>query len=140
MLYKYLTIVKFLNMELAILTMKLPCEMAVWYILPVVRRDLAKELIRQGLSQRKISEIFGVSEAAISQYVKGTRGKGMLLGKKASSAVKDLAAEIAKKEMTQQKMAEKICNICMIAKKEESACKIHKDKFGAPSDCSMCLR
>ena len=120
--------------------MKLPCEMAVWYVLPVVRKDLAKELAKSKMSQRKIASLFGVSEAAISQYIQGKRGRGIRLGKMAYSSVEDLAKDILKEDMGAEKIAERICYICMVAKKEESACKIHKDKFGAPSDCSMCLR
>jgi len=120
--------------------MKLPCEMAVWYVIPVVRKELAKDLSKAGMKQRDISRVFGVSEAAISQYIHGKRGKGMELGEKAHSAIKGLAKDIMKKDMKAEKIAERICYICMLAKKEESACKVHKDKFGAPSDCSMCLR
>ena len=55
--------------------MKMPCELVVWYTLPFIRRELAKELIEaHGFTQAKVARLFGVTDAAISQYMKEKRG------------------------------------------------------------------
>jgi len=63
---------------------KVPCEMIVTYILPTAKGALAKELVIQhGLTQVEVSRLFGVTSAAISQYIKGTRGGNELIDKSA---------------------------------------------------------
>lgn len=53
--------------------MKPPCELIVWYVLPTIRYELTKELLRLGLSQKEVSESLGITQAAVSQYVKEKR-------------------------------------------------------------------
>ena len=53
---------------------RLPTEVEYWYVLPVVRKELAKNLKEQGnLRQKEVADILGISESAVSQYLKGTR-------------------------------------------------------------------
>ncbi len=55
--------------------MKTPSEVIVWYILPIIRRDLAKELATSyRMKQADVGRLFGVTDAAISQYIKNKRG------------------------------------------------------------------
>ena len=55
---------------------KVPCEVITWYILPVIRRELATKLVKQhGITQKKTAELLGLTDAAISQYVSKKRGK-----------------------------------------------------------------
>lgn len=52
----------------------LPQEIEVWYIIPAIRRELAKILIdKYKMRQNKVAEILGISEAAISQYLSNKR-------------------------------------------------------------------
>ncbi len=51
------------------------CEYAMWNVLPVLRRELAKIMVEEmGYSQKEVAKMLGVSEAAISNYLKGKRG------------------------------------------------------------------
>src|SRR5665647_1652059 len=55
--------------------MKIPCELIVWYVLPSIRRELARELVdKHNFSQAEVARRFGVTDAAISQYLKAKRG------------------------------------------------------------------
>lgn len=55
--------------------MKIPCEIIVWYVLPIIRREFANELVvGYGMSQAEVARRFGVTDAAISQYLKKKRG------------------------------------------------------------------
>ena len=52
----------------------LPQEIEVWYIIPAVRKELAKQLTKKhGLSYEKAGIILGVSKAAVSQYLSNKR-------------------------------------------------------------------
>ena len=48
-----------------------PQEVEVLYILPAIRRELAKEMKKQGLEQKKIAGLLFVTEAAVSQEYAG---------------------------------------------------------------------
>lgn len=52
-----------------------PVEIEYWYVLPAVRREFAIQLKAVGnLRQKDVANILGITEAAVSQYLKGTRG------------------------------------------------------------------
>jgi uncharacterized protein len=52
----------------------LPQEIEVWYVIPAVRRELARILTsKHGLSYEKTGNVLGISKAAISQYQKNKR-------------------------------------------------------------------
>ncbi|MBO7205776.1 MAG: transcriptional regulator [Candidatus Methanomethylophilaceae archaeon] len=54
---------------------KMPCELVVFELLPTARGSIAKILVDDyGYTQSKVAELFGVTNVAISQYVKGLRG------------------------------------------------------------------
>ena len=48
----------------------MPQEIEVWYIIPAVRRELAKSMVKIGLKQKQIAVTLGITEAAVSQYLK----------------------------------------------------------------------
>lgn len=55
--------------------MKIPCEIVVWCVLPMIRREIARELVQTySMSQAEVARRFGVTDAAISQYLKKKRG------------------------------------------------------------------
>ncbi|MCS7125358.1 MAG: helix-turn-helix domain-containing protein [Aigarchaeota archaeon] len=55
--------------------MQLPSEIEAKYVLPALRAFIAKKLIlEKGYTQEKAAEAVGVTQAAISNYLRGTRG------------------------------------------------------------------
>ena len=52
-----------------------PVELEYWYILPAIRRSISTYLkSEKKLKQKEIASILGITEAGVSQYLKGTRG------------------------------------------------------------------
>ncbi|MCK5449455.1 transcriptional regulator [Candidatus Pacearchaeota archaeon] len=52
----------------------LPQEIEVWYIIPAVRKELAKLLTqRYEMSYERAGKILGISKAAVSQYLSNKR-------------------------------------------------------------------
>lgn len=120
--------------------MKIPCEVVVWYLLPTIRREVAKELVGTfGFTQSRVAKKFGVTDAAISQYLKNKRGDydvvinnpGFpLVQEEISSA----AYRIANKDSD---FAEEVCRICLVAKKSGILAKIYEVEFNCSyPDCS----
>ena len=99
--------------------MKIPCEIVVWHILPLVRREIAKELVKEHkLSQAQVARRFGVTDAAISQYLKKKRGDNLLIEQ--SEHYEDLLNEIKKSAaliMTEESdFSGEMCRICRCVK------------------------
>ena len=58
----------------------LPQEIEVWYIIPAVRKELAKLLTKEyELSYEKAGKILGISKAAVSQYLSDKRANKIKL-------------------------------------------------------------
>jgi len=77
----------------------LPQEIEVWYVIPAIRREISKCLIKDfGLSYEKIGKILGISKAAVSQYVNNKRASKIKLHEKASGQVMVSCQRLAKKE------------------------------------------
>ena len=61
----------------------LPQEIEVWYIIPAIRKELAKVLTEKyKLTFEKAGQILGVSKSAISQYLKNKRANKIKLTEK----------------------------------------------------------
>ncbi|MCD6092684.1 MAG: helix-turn-helix domain-containing protein [Candidatus Aenigmarchaeota archaeon] len=77
-------------------------------LLPSIRAMIAKELVMNGLTQEDAARILGVSQGAISQYVRRLRGK-KIVDSDISKAVKDLCKRIVNEGID---VNEGICNMC----------------------------
>ena len=55
------------------------CEIVVWYVIPTIRSELAKELLNLGMKQKEISELLDITQPAVSQYISDKRGHVRLL-------------------------------------------------------------
>lgn len=89
-----------------------PCEIIMWEIVPVIRKELAKILVKEyNFNQKKAAEILGISEAAVSQYINKKRGKKIKLDEKDVKKIKKIAEHIVKKH-NESTVVKSICNAC----------------------------
>lgn len=96
----------------------MPCELIVTHILPTARGAIAKELVtRHGMTQTQVAKLFGVTSAAVSQYIKGMRGGNTLIDK---SAYRDdfyaMIADTADRIAAGADITESLCMICSFVK------------------------
>jgi len=89
-----------------------PCEKALWYVIPYIRASLARKLDKLGLNQDEIADRLDISQAAVSQYINGKRGKGQIedLGKEAQDSLKQLAHGLHDENV--DSLGKRICSIC----------------------------
>lgn len=118
--------------------MKLPCEVIIWYILPSIRSELAKKLIEMGLSQKEVSERLEITEATVSQYANKKRGSKIEFKHDTCSAIKTLAKDVIKGDKDVN-LTHRICEICMMLKKDKTVCELHKDHELVPAACEACF-
>lgn len=60
---------------------KLPQEIEVWYIIPKIRSEMAKELKKREVSYEKIGEILGITKSAVAHYINNERANKIKLSK-----------------------------------------------------------
>lgn len=118
--------------------MKPPCELIVWYVIPTIRAELAKELVKMGMSQKDISERLGITQSAVSQYVKDKRGKGIPINKETRKGIKTLAKDIVN-DKSPKSVIPGICMVCGIVKSSGSLCELHRREDTNLEDCDICF-
>lgn len=118
--------------------MELPQEIEVFYTLPAVRRELARVLVKQGLTQRAVAKKLDVTEAAVSQYLSNKRGITF-------EYPKDIVAAIVAAAATIQKTADaailrkEILKLSVLLKDHKVICALHR-KHGPVNDgCALCF-
>jgi len=113
-----------------------PQEIEVHYIIPAIRREIAKELKKNGLDQKTIAEKLGVTEAAISQYISGKRASEICFNNKLTSQIKISTKNIIKGEIFVKELQE----LLKLSKSERLTCKVGKDKGCTPENCEVCFK
>lgn len=113
----------------------MPQELEVWYLLPAIRKEFAKEMIKEGLSQREVAEKLCLTEAAVSQYIKGKRGSDVEIGGAIRKDIKKSVKKILKGDCVIGEI-QCICNKC---KKKMILCRIHKKHGNVSGECKICL-
>ncbi|MBN2228517.1 MAG: hypothetical protein JW779_02915 [Candidatus Thorarchaeota archaeon] len=148
-------------------TWMMPQEVEVWYVLPAIRRELAKilktkavqrvgedgKIKERKVTQKEIAKILGVTEPAITQYLlkkKGRRSRGdqVIIPEKFipeidKSADKMLATfeEGYNIENMFEDMTREVNRIIKLMRDDGAMCDIHR-QFSAhvKGDCNACKK
>ena len=115
--------------------MKIPCEVVVWHVLPMIRKELANELVTiHEISQAEVARRFGVTDAAVSQYIRKKRGENSAIEQCHSypvflDAIKESAMRIANSGAT---IENEICRLCNIVRTSGLLAEIYEKIAGEP--------
>ncbi|MGB9637007.1 MAG: transcriptional regulator [Thermoplasmata archaeon] len=91
---------------------EVPCERAVWEILPAIRRELSIILVKEhAISQRNTAKILGLTEAAVSQYINAKRGENLSFSSEIMREIKKSAGAIL---VNEERTAHELCRICTL--------------------------
>lgn len=127
---------------------KHPVEIEYWYVLPTIRREIATYLKKtKSLKQKHIADLLGITEAGVSQYLKGTRGV-----LKANDKIIDLpiwikdevskSCELMLEDLNDKNIFLKEVNRILIIIRDrptEFLCKLHTDLGFAEENCDICF-
>lgn len=99
-------------------------EVEVWYIIPAVRKELAKQLTgKYEFSYEKTGTILGISKAAISQYLSNKRANKIKLNPETKKEIAKSAEIIVKNN----KMAVgEVQRILRYMKEKKASCDVCK--------------
>jgi predicted transcriptional regulator len=116
--------------------MKTPCEIFVWYVLPGMRRELARNMIEDhGMSQVQVAKKLGVTEATVSQYLSKKRGN-FDMSEDIRNQIKNSAKQIINGDETI--MAREMCRLCNMVKESEVLAELYqKHTSMAAPRCAM---
>jgi uncharacterized protein len=112
-----------------------PQEIEVWYVLPLLRKYLSIKLVEKGLSQKEVSKLMGLTQAAVSQYKKDKRASEDLFGDSLDEDIEFSANNIIKKE---KNVKNEIMNLTRLVKEKGILCKIHNMKMQDGEICLEC--
>ena len=115
-----------------------PQEIQVWYILPALRKELTLEMKKLGLDQKTIAKIIGVTEAAVSQYIKEKRATEVEFDEKTKQEIKKSAQLISQNGKL---LFQEMQHLLEKALENKSICKVcHIYNNDLPSDCEICFK
>ncbi len=119
--------------------MKVPCELIIWNILPAIRREFARILVEDfNLTQRETAKKLGVTESAVSQYLKFKRGKEVKFDKRMINEIGKAIKDVTESEKDSL-LIEKTCSICALIRNYGILCKLHRADNAKLGDCDVCL-
>lgn len=117
---------------------QMPQEIEVWYIIPALRRELTKYMIESlNLTQKKVAEVIGITESAVSQYINSKRAKEVVFSNAVLNAVGESAKKIADDK---RKLIPEMMNLTRLTEVKQVMCDIHKKQdIVLPEDCDSCF-
>jgi uncharacterized protein len=111
--------------------MLLPVEIETKTLIPALRAILAKKLIEEHkVREEEVSKMLGVTQAAISNYVRGTRGDPELINKllavkEVSDMINDICNNLASNMAYTPSSLSKFIGLCNYIKSSLLICDIH---------------
>ena len=111
--------------------MLLPAEIETKTLIPALRVILAKKLIEDHkIREEEVSKMLGVTQAAISNYVRGTRGDPELINKllaikEVSDMISDICNNLASNMAYTPSSLSKFIGLCNYIKSSLLICDIH---------------
>ncbi len=112
-----------------------------WYVLPTIRRELAKELVvNHGMKQADVARRFEVTDAAISQYLKKKRGKNEAIQNSEHYSIFLEEIKISSSRIAEENadFALEMCRMCNLVKSCGMLAEIYEKYTGcAPPSCAL---
>jgi uncharacterized protein len=115
----------------------MPQEIEVWYIIPALRREVAKSLIEIGLSQKQTAEKMDITEAAVSQYLSSKRAKDVIFSNAILEEVRKSAKIIFEDN---SRLVPEMLRLSNLTGVKQVMCDLHKkNDISLPGSCNICF-
>lgn len=128
----------------------MPQEVEVWYVLPAIRRELARVMISKEIPQKQIAQMLGVTEPAVTQYKlnksKRSRGDQVQIPEavlpellKSADLIIKAWEERAEGEFVYEQMTREINRIIEVLREKGTLCDVHREYCAhVDQECSAC--
>lgn len=122
--------------------MELPQEVELWYVIPAIRKALVSELKKHKLKQKEIAPLLGLTEAAVSQYMRDKRASCCYDAFQKDPLRKEIersADIILKQKSPDAAVAMRELNrLCKIIRDSKVICDIHRKQKAGLDACDIC--
>ena len=111
--------------------MLLPSEIESKLLIPAIRAILSKEMvIEKGLKEEEVARMLGITQASVSNYLRGTRGDNELISKLMSlseimSMIKEISNELSTNRAYTAKTLSKFIGLCNYMRYSLIICDAH---------------
>ncbi|MFX1465803.1 MAG: thiamine-phosphate synthase family protein [Promethearchaeota archaeon] len=116
--------------------MRPPCEVVVKKYLPRLRRLVAQEMIKKGLTQEQVAEKMGLTQAAVSKYVSDITIRET--DASFEDIAKNLARSIALSDISANEIILELCKSCFSLREGSYICREHQRILPLGDDCHVC--
>ena len=118
----------------------MPQEIEVRYILPAIRRELARIFIQEHkLSQKEAANTLGLTEAAVSQYQHFKRAKEVIFSDSVVNEIRVSADRILAEKNTKQRLIAEMYRISNLTTVRQILCDIHRAQSKELENCNICF-
>ena len=118
----------------------MPQEVEVRYILPAIRRELARIFIKEHkLSQKEAARLLGLTEAAVSQYQHSKRAKEVVFSDAVVNEIRVSADRILADRTNKQRLIAEMYRISNLTTVKHILCDIHRSQSKELESCSICF-
>ena len=118
----------------------MPQEIEVRYILPAIRRELARIFIQEhNLSQKEAANILGLTESAISQYQHSKRAKEVVFSDNVVSEIRKSADKLLADKKNKQRVIAEMYRISSLTTVRHILCDIHRAQSKELANCNVCF-
>lgn len=122
--------------------MKPFCEVIVTTVLPAIRSLITKELLgTYNLTQKEAANLLGLTQPAISQYNRESRGFKVKILEKQPEVMKmidDLSKDIVSGKVSPKEMQSEFCEICKTVRTSRVICHLHEEIYPSIAPCIKC--
>jgi predicted transcriptional regulator len=116
---------------------QMPQEIEVWYIIPALRREVAKCMIELGLSQKLTAEKMEITEAAVSQYLSSKRAKEVIFSNAILEEVRKSTKIIIEDS---NRLVQEMLRLSNLTGVKQVMCDLHKKQdTNLPGSCNICF-
>ena len=122
--------------------MKPFCEVVVSSVLPAIRAIMARELlVTYNMTQQETADTLGLTQPAVSQYNRQSRGSNVKLlegHQEITKIIKDLTKDIVDKKVNAREVNKRFCKICKKIRETRLICEMHEDMCPSIAPCNEC--
>ena len=116
---------------------QMPQEIEVWYIIPAIRREIAKSMIDLGLTQKQVAKRMVITEAAVSQYLSSKRAKDVVFSNAVLDEIRKSAKKIIENKST---IVPEMIRLTKLTGVKQVMCDLHKKQdVNLPKGCEICF-
>lgn len=121
--------------------MSVPCEAVVKSVAPALRAMVAKRLLdKYSLKQKETARLLGITQAAISKYVRRVRGKALDLESipEIQTLIEKVADRLVDGKISRPQLVLALCEACTLVRNKGLICSLCRRKDRALRNCSIC--